>query len=224
MCQCQALLDVLHWHGLWLWTLHSSKPRVYCAAAACPLTQHLVCVCLFVYVQLAHHTEIFQCFLSAREVARSRDRERTSSSTGLGSGSVSRSVGGEEDTVLSQEGRRGSTGLPEGQDLYTAACNSVIHRCALLLLGVSPVLGELTKQDQEEGQSQSQSATGTQESLSFMTRSECCTLMARFHYSAEPRLRELWRQRPVFGCVSTWPCTGRRVLIHSFSGLIKSWV
>ncbi|KAK5915879.1 hypothetical protein CesoFtcFv8_001430 [Champsocephalus esox] len=108
-----------------------------------------------------------------REVARSRDRERASSSTGLGSGSVSRSVGGEEDTVLSQEG----TGLPEGQDLYTAACNSVIHRCALLLLGVSPVLGELTKQDQEEGQSQS--ATGTQESPSFMTRSESLSAESR---------------------------------------------
>lgn len=78
--------------------------------------------------------------------------------------------GGEEDAVPSQEGRRGSSGLPEGQDLYTAACNSVIHRCALLLLGVSPVLGELTKQNQEEGQNQS--ATGTPEGLSYMTRSE----------------------------------------------------
>ncbi|XP_034385564.1 probable E3 ubiquitin-protein ligase HERC1 isoform X2 [Cyclopterus lumpus] len=118
--------------------------------------------------------KIFQCFLSARDVARSRDRERTSSSTGLGSGSRSAGGGGgggeEEDTSLSQEGRRGSTGLPEGQDLYTAACNSVIHRCALLLLGVSPVLGELTKQDHEEDQTQS--TTGTQECLSFMTRSE----------------------------------------------------
>lgn len=128
-----------------------------------------MCVCI------SHNTEIFQCFLSAREVARSRDRERASSSTGLGSGSVSRSGGGgggEEEATLTQEGRRGSTGLPEGQDLYTAACNSVIHRCALLLLGVSPVLGELTKQNQEEGQTQS--ATGTQECLSFMTRSEHC--------------------------------------------------
>lgn len=131
-----------------------------------------VCACLCI----SHNTEIFQCFLSAREVARSRDRERASSSTGLGSSSVSRSGGGggggggEEDAILSQEGRRGSTGLTEGQDLYTAACNSVIHRCALLVLGVSPVLGELTKQNQEEGQIQS--ATGTQECLSFMTRSE----------------------------------------------------
>ncbi|XP_029281086.1 probable E3 ubiquitin-protein ligase HERC1 [Cottoperca gobio] len=124
--------------------------------------------------------KIFQCFLSAREVARSRDRERASSSTGLGSSSVSRSGGGgggEEDTILSQEGRRGSTGLTEGQDLYTAACNSVIHRCALLLLGVSPVLGELTKQSQEEDQTQS--ATGTQECLSFMTRSESLSAESR---------------------------------------------
>jgi len=30
------------------------------------------------------------------------------------------------------------------------------------------------------------------------------SLMARFHYSAEHGLRGLWRQRPVFGCVSTW--------------------
>ena len=50
------------------------------------------------------------------------------------------------------------------------------------------------------------------------------SLMACFHYSAEHGLRGLWRQRPVFGCVSTWPSTGRRVLIHSFSGLIKLWV
>ncbi|XP_034753665.1 probable E3 ubiquitin-protein ligase HERC1 isoform X10 [Etheostoma cragini] len=123
--------------------------------------------------------KIFQCFLSAREVARSRDRERASSSTGLGSGSVSRSGGGggEEDAILSQEGRRGSTGLAEGQDLYTAACNSVVHRCAMLLLGVSPVLGEMTKQNPEEGQTQS--ATGTQDCLSFMTRSESLSAESR---------------------------------------------
>lgn len=123
--------------------------------------------------------KIFQCFLSAREVARSRGRERTSSSTtGLGSASVSRTgAGAEEETCLSQEGRRGSGGLPEGQDLYTAACNSVIHRCALLILGVSPVLEELTRQSQDEGQSQS--ATGTQECLSYMTRSESMSAESR---------------------------------------------
>ncbi|XP_076011636.1 putative E3 ubiquitin-protein ligase HERC1 isoform X2 [Genypterus blacodes] len=122
--------------------------------------------------------KIFQCFLSAREVARSRDRERASSSTGLGSGSVSRSGGcGEEEADPSQEGRRGSTGLPEGQDLYTAACNSVIHRCALLVVGVSPVLGELTKEDHED--SQAQSASGTQECLSFLTRSESLSAESR---------------------------------------------
>ncbi|XP_057693796.1 probable E3 ubiquitin-protein ligase HERC1 isoform X8 [Corythoichthys intestinalis] len=115
--------------------------------------------------------KIFQCFLSAREIARSRDRERATS-IGLGSSLVSRNGGtnggAEEDTNLSQDGRRGSAILPEGQDLYTAACNSVIHRCALLILGVSPVLGELTKQNQEEGHS----APGTQDCLGFMTRSE----------------------------------------------------
>lgn len=134
-----------------------------------------VCVC----VRTSHNTEIFQCFLSARDVARSRDRERASSCTGLGSTSGSRSGGGgaggvgsgaEEDTILSQERRLGDAALPEGQDLYTAACNSVIHRCALLLLGVSPVLCELSKQNQEEGPTKSTS--GTNECLSFMTRSE----------------------------------------------------
>ncbi|KAG7482603.1 putative E3 ubiquitin-protein ligase HERC1 isoform X2 [Solea senegalensis] len=110
-----------------------------------------------------------------REVARSRDRERTSSSAGLGSGS--RSGGREEDVILSQEGRLGSAGLPEGQDLYTATCNSVIHRCALLLLGLSPMFGEISKQHQEEGQTQS--TTGTHESLSFMTRSESLSAESR---------------------------------------------
>ncbi|XP_013768752.1 probable E3 ubiquitin-protein ligase HERC1 [Pundamilia nyererei] len=118
-----------------------------------------------------------------REVARSRERERASSSTGLGSSSRNGGGGGgEEDTILAQEGRRGSTGLPEGQDLYTAACNSVIHRCALLILGVSPVLGELTKQNQEEAQTQL--ATGTQECLSFMTRSESLSAESRLVQSS----------------------------------------
>ncbi|XP_014872809.1 probable E3 ubiquitin-protein ligase HERC1 isoform X1 [Poecilia latipinna] len=126
--------------------------------------------------------KIFQCFLSAREVARSRERERASSGPGPGSGSASRSAAaasgsGEEEAAQSQEERRGSAGLPEGQDLYTAACNSVIHRCALLLLGVSPVLGELGKQNQEDGPAQS--ATGTQDCLSFMTRSESLSAESR---------------------------------------------
>ncbi|CAL8352432.1 unnamed protein product [Merluccius merluccius] len=121
--------------------------------------------------------KIFQCFLSAREAARSRERERASSSgTGLGPCPGPRS--GEEETPGSQEERRGSVGLPEGQDLYTAACNSVIHRCALLLLGVSPVLGDLSRQNQEEEQVQS-AGGGAQEGLSFMTRSE--SLSAESH-------------------------------------------
>ena len=129
---------------------------------------------------MLHNTEIFQCFLSAREAARSRERERASSS--LGHGAASRSAGGggsggggEEEPAQSQHERRGSMGLPEGQDLYTAACNSVIHRCALLVLGVSPVLEELAKQNQEEGLAQSVSG-GTQEGLGFMTRSDVNTI------------------------------------------------
>ncbi|KAJ3593562.1 hypothetical protein NHX12_005896, partial [Muraenolepis orangiensis] len=117
--------------------------------------------------------KIFQCFLSAREAVRSRERERASSGgTGLGPCPGSRSGGGEEEEApSSQEERRGSAGPPEGQDLYTAACNSVIHRCALLLLGVSPVLGDLSRPNQEEEQVQS-AGGGAQEGLSFMTRSE----------------------------------------------------
>ncbi|XP_033842077.1 probable E3 ubiquitin-protein ligase HERC1 isoform X2 [Periophthalmus magnuspinnatus] len=126
--------------------------------------------------------KIFQCFLSAREVARSRGRERASSSTGLGSTSVSRAGtggggGGEEEGCVNQEGRRGSGSLVEGQDLYTAACNCVVHRCALLILGVSPVLGELTKQNPEENQNQT--TPGTQDCLSYMTRSESMSAESR---------------------------------------------
>ncbi|XP_045564463.1 probable E3 ubiquitin-protein ligase HERC1 isoform X7 [Salmo salar] len=123
--------------------------------------------------------KIFQCFLSAREAARSRERERASSSAGGGltsGGTRGGGVGGgEEEATTSQEEqhRRDSCpGLPEGQDLYTAACNSVVHRCALLLLGVSPVLGELGKQ-QLEGHGTFQSAgLGQQDGTGFMTRSE----------------------------------------------------
>uniref|UniRef100_A0AAV2LT25 B30.2/SPRY domain-containing protein n=1 Tax=Knipowitschia caucasica TaxID=637954 RepID=A0AAV2LT25_KNICA len=123
--------------------------------------------------------KIFQCFLSAREVARSRGRERASSSTGLGSTAASRSgtTGGEDETCTSQEGRRGSVSLVKGHDLYTAACNSVVHRCALLILGVSPVLGELGKQKQEE--IQGQTTVGTQDCLSYMTRSESMSAESR---------------------------------------------
>ena len=131
-----------------------------------------VCVCAFgacVFLCALHDTEIFQCFLSAREAARSRERERASSS-GTGLGPCPGTRGSEEETLGSQEERRGSAGPPEGQDLYTAACNSVIHRCALLLLGVSPVLGDPSRQNQEEEQVQS-AGGGAQDGLIFMTRS-----------------------------------------------------
>ncbi|MGH0117414.1 UNVERIFIED_CONTAM: hypothetical protein FKN15_034601 [Acipenser sinensis] len=119
--------------------------------------------------------KIFQCFLSAREVARSRDRERMSSSTGIGNGSGPRAA--DDVPSQSQQDRRASTSLPEGQDLYTAACNSVIHRCALLILGVSRVLEDLHRQ-QEEGQIQ-QATAGSQEGVGFMTRSESLTAESR---------------------------------------------
>uniref|UniRef100_A0A4W5LK11 Uncharacterized protein n=1 Tax=Hucho hucho TaxID=62062 RepID=A0A4W5LK11_9TELE len=133
-----------------------------------------LCVCL------SHGTEIFQCFLSAREAARSRERERASSSAGGGltsGGTRGGGVGGGEDEATAsqeeQHRRDSCTGLPEGQDLYTAACNSVVHRCALLVLGVSPVLGELGKQHQDEGHGTFQSASqGQQDGTAFMTRSE----------------------------------------------------
>ncbi|XP_078055944.1 putative E3 ubiquitin-protein ligase HERC1 [Mustelus asterias] len=111
--------------------------------------------------------KIFQCFLSAREVARGRDRERMSSAPGIGNGTVVRL---DDPPSQLREERRVSTGLTEGQDLYTAACNSVIHRCALLILGVTPVIQELHQKD--DGQ---MGHSGANEGLSFMTRSESLT-------------------------------------------------
>lgn len=108
---------------------------------------------------MLHVTEIFQCFLSAREVARSRDRERINGGAGARM---------DDQAPQSQQERRVSRDLPEGQDVYTAACNSVIHRCALLILGVSPVIEELQKR-REEGQLQ-QPSTGTAEGIGLMTR------------------------------------------------------
>lgn len=110
---------------------------------------------------MLHVTEIFQCFLSAREVARSRDRDRMNSGAGSG-------VRADDPPPQSQQERRVSTDLPEGQDVYTAACNSVIHRCALLILGVSPVIDELQKR-REEGQLQQPSVSAS-EGTGLMTR------------------------------------------------------
>ncbi|XP_055453781.1 probable E3 ubiquitin-protein ligase HERC1 isoform X7 [Psammomys obesus] len=124
--------------------------------------------------------KIFQCFLSAREVARSRDRDRMSS--GAGSGPRA-----EDPPPQSQQERRVSTDLPEGQDVYTAACNSVIHRCALLILGVSPVIDELQKR-REEGQVQQPSVSAS-EGTGLMTRSESLTAESRLvHASPNYRL------------------------------------
>ncbi|KAM5242070.1 putative E3 ubiquitin-protein ligase HERC1 isoform 18-T27 [Hipposideros larvatus] len=131
-------------------------------------------------VFVLHVTEIFQCFLSAREVARSRDRDRMNS--GAGSGARA-----DDPSPQSQQERRVSTDLPEGQDVYTAACNSVIHRCALLILGVSPVIEELQKR-REEGQLQ-QPSTSASEGGGLMTRSESLTAESRLvHASPNYRL------------------------------------
>ncbi|ERE75745.1 putative E3 ubiquitin-protein ligase HERC1-like protein [Cricetulus griseus] len=124
--------------------------------------------------------KIFQCFLSAREVARSRDRDRMSSGAGSG-------VRADDPPPQSQQERRVSTDLPEGQDVYTAACNSVIHRCALLILGVSPVIDELQKR-REEGQLQQPSVSAS-EGSGLMTRSESLTAESRLvHASPSYRL------------------------------------
>ncbi|XP_063305478.1 probable E3 ubiquitin-protein ligase HERC1 isoform X3 [Pelobates fuscus] len=118
--------------------------------------------------------KIFQCFLSAREVARSRERDRMSLGSEVGSGPGAR---GEEQHQQLVQGRRDSGHPTEGQDLYTAACNSVIHRCALLLLGVSPVIDHLEK-PMEEGQQQSPPGSSSEASAA-MTRSESLTAERR---------------------------------------------
>uniref|UniRef100_A0A7M4EPI1 HECT-type E3 ubiquitin transferase n=1 Tax=Crocodylus porosus TaxID=8502 RepID=A0A7M4EPI1_CROPO len=113
-----------------------------------------------------------------REVARSRDRDRMNVGTGTRV---------DDQPTQTQQERRISTDLPEGQDVYTAACNSVIHRCALLILGVSPVIEELQKR-REEGQLQ-QPSTSTPEGIGLMTRSESLTAESRSaHTSSSYRL------------------------------------
>ncbi|XP_041442593.1 probable E3 ubiquitin-protein ligase HERC1 isoform X2 [Xenopus laevis] len=118
--------------------------------------------------------KIFQCFLSARDVARHRERDRMSPSSAVDSVPGLRA---DEQPPQLIQGRRDSRHLTEGQDLYTGACNSVIHRCALLLLGVSPVIYHLddTKEDGHE-----QTVPGcSQEGTSAMTRSESLTAERR---------------------------------------------
>ncbi|KAJ7425197.1 hypothetical protein WISP_24460 [Willisornis vidua] len=115
-----------------------------------------------------------------REVARSRERERDR----LGAGPGTRL---DEPPPQAQQERRISTDLTEGQDVYTAACNSVIHRCALLILGVSPVLEELQRR-REDGQAQ-QVPSATPEGIGLMTRSESLTAESRsIHANSNYRL------------------------------------
>ncbi|KAG8576379.1 hypothetical protein GDO81_009838 [Engystomops pustulosus] len=112
-----------------------------------------------------------------REVARSRERDRMS----IGSAGITGPGTREEEPQQLLEGRRDSGHLTEGQDLYTAACNSVIHRCALLLLGVSPVIDQLDAPT-EDGQHQVPSVT-THEAAAAMTRSESLTAERRSVHS-----------------------------------------
>ncbi|TUG88269.1 putative E3 ubiquitin-protein ligase HERC1 [Bagarius yarrelli] len=78
--------------------------------------------------------KIFQCFLSARDVARGRERPRTSS------------VGIPDESVQPEQERRNSIPLQDRQDLYTTTCNSIIHRCAMLLMAVSSTLPQTTNE------------------------------------------------------------------------------
>ncbi|XP_078541321.1 putative E3 ubiquitin-protein ligase HERC1 isoform X2 [Lissotriton helveticus] len=118
--------------------------------------------------------KIFQCFLSAREVARSWDRDRMNivSITGTGLGTRD-----SETPVPLQEERRDSIDVADCQDLYTSVCNSVIHRCALLVLGVTPVIEQLQKP--KEGVLQQQPPVRANEGIGYMTRSE--SLSAESH-------------------------------------------
>ncbi|KAE8617136.1 hypothetical protein XENTR_v10008991 [Xenopus tropicalis] len=109
-----------------------------------------------------------------RDVARNRERDRMSTSSAADSGPGLRA---DEQPQQLIQGRRDSRHLAEGQDLYTGACNSVIHRCALLLLGVSPVIYHLenTSEDSHE-----QTVPGcSQEGTAAMTRSESLTAERR---------------------------------------------
>lgn len=104
--------------------------------------------------------KIFQCFLSAREAARGRDQDRTGS------------MNIQEEPAQPGPERRSSTTPQEGQDLYTTACNAVIHRCAMLLLAVSTPLAQHINQ---------QPLTGgvNQDGGGFMTRSESLSAESR---------------------------------------------
>ncbi|XP_043933675.1 probable E3 ubiquitin-protein ligase HERC1 isoform X2 [Protopterus annectens] len=107
--------------------------------------------------------KIFQCFLSAREVARSRERDRINGTVNINIGQSSI----EHELPQPVQEHRISIGLQEGQDLYTAACNSVIHRCTLLILGISPVMSHLNVEGLVH-----QTASDNQEGAVLMTRSE----------------------------------------------------
>lgn len=71
-------------------------------------------------------------------------------------------MSGQEEAAQPGLERRNSTAPQEGQDLYTTACNAVIHRCAMLLLAVSTPLAHNSQQPLVGGANQDGSV--------FMTR------------------------------------------------------
>ncbi|XP_053490210.1 probable E3 ubiquitin-protein ligase HERC1 isoform X6 [Ictalurus furcatus] len=105
--------------------------------------------------------KIFQCFLSARDAVRThRERTRTSS------------VGVPDEHVQPGQERRNSVPLQDGQDLYTATCNTIIHRCAMLLMAVSPTLTHTADE-------QTALSGAVQDGGGFMTRSESLSTESR---------------------------------------------
>ncbi|KAA0723274.1 putative E3 ubiquitin-protein ligase HERC1 [Triplophysa tibetana] len=94
-----------------------------------------------------------------REATRGRDQDRLSS------------MGVQEEAAQPGLERRNSTAPQEGQDLYTTACNAVIHRCAMLLLAISTPLAHTSQQPLVGGTNQDGSV--------FMTRSESLSAESR---------------------------------------------
>uniref|UniRef100_S4RUQ5 Uncharacterized protein n=1 Tax=Petromyzon marinus TaxID=7757 RepID=S4RUQ5_PETMA len=87
--------------------------------------------------------EVFQCFLSARDAARERERETLDEQ----SEDHNQPSAGPQS---SQATKRKSSGVGfEEFDLFTLACNTVIQRCALLILAVSPAVRDCQSREED---------------------------------------------------------------------------
>ncbi|XP_032830981.2 putative E3 ubiquitin-protein ligase HERC1 isoform X4 [Petromyzon marinus] len=101
--------------------------------------------------------KVFQCFLSARDAAREREREREWERLGGGSSNSPALDEQSEDhnqpsagPQSSQATKRKSSGVGfEEFDLFTLACNTVIQRCALLILAVSPAVRDCQSREED---------------------------------------------------------------------------